>query len=194
MLKLVLLDSGDAALIVNDLVVMTADPDFDKPAQVESVAERLSEALGVALLRIQRAAPACPEGSEPDWTWDGLAEELAVEAVLPADFDRPQSDPAADSSAQPQASLGTAQQQLLRMNVSLNGGATFQPALSGVRIVYEAVPLSGEDGQAQLHLTASLEGLVSDLWATDGAQASHIVGTRADDLDSLVSALSTSAA
>lgn len=82
MLRHVILSSGDAALIVNGVVVMTADPAMDDPNHVEMVAEKLAEALDCTLQRIEREAPGAPERGEEDWTWEGIAEEMAVaEAV-----------------------------------------------------------------------------------------------------------------
>lgn len=82
MLTLVKLSSGDAALIVNDMVVMSADPSLDDVSRVEMVAERLAEALELALQRLERKAPGNPGADEDDWTWEGIASDLAVEAAL----------------------------------------------------------------------------------------------------------------
>lgn len=71
MLKHVILECGDAALIVNGHLVMTADPAFEKPSTVESVAEALAAALGQPLERIQLPAP-----TDEAWTWDGVLQAL----------------------------------------------------------------------------------------------------------------------
>jgi len=76
-IKLVkLAPSGDVGLIVNDHVVMTAEPALDDADHVEQVAENLAVALGEPLMRIER-----PEPEAEDWTWEGIAEDLAVEAA-----------------------------------------------------------------------------------------------------------------
>ncbi len=71
MIQYVFLPGGDCALIVNDLLVMTADPDFESTKLVESTAERLSEALDVALQRI-----AMPWPSDAEWNWDEILESM----------------------------------------------------------------------------------------------------------------------
>lgn len=73
MLQHILLSSGDAALAVNGKIVMTADPQFEDPADVESVAERLAEALDETLQRIERPTP-----NDAEWNWDGILEEIEV--------------------------------------------------------------------------------------------------------------------
>ena len=63
-------------LIVNDHVVMTTEPALDDTDHVEQVAENLAAALGELLMWIER-----PEPEDEDWTWEGIAEDLAVEAA-----------------------------------------------------------------------------------------------------------------
>lgn len=77
MLKHIILSSGDAALVVNDVVVMTADPAFENPSDLETVAEKLSEALKQPLQRIERQVP-----SADDWNWDDVLEEVRVDAAV----------------------------------------------------------------------------------------------------------------
>ena len=84
MLKHVILSSGDAALIVNGIVVMSAEPGLDDPSHVEMVAEKLAEALGEPLQRIEREAPGEPNEDADDWTWEGIASDLAVEPAFQA--------------------------------------------------------------------------------------------------------------
>lgn len=73
MLKHIMLDSGDAALIVNGKIIMTADPAFDDTSVLEDVAEKLAEALNQPLQRIER-----PEPKDDEWNWDGVLEETEV--------------------------------------------------------------------------------------------------------------------
>jgi len=76
-IKLVkLAPEGDVGLIVNDHVVMTAEPALDDTDHVEQVAENLAAALGEPLMRIER-----PEPEDEDWAWEGIAADLAVEAA-----------------------------------------------------------------------------------------------------------------
>lgn len=77
MIRFVKMDSGDVALIVNDKVVMTADPSIDDPSLVESAAENLAGALDVALAVMEWQEP-----KADDWTWEGVAEEIAIDAAM----------------------------------------------------------------------------------------------------------------
>lgn len=88
MLKHVILSNGDAALIVNDTVVMSAEPTMGDPSHVEMVAERLAEALSMPLQRIEREAPGEPEDGEENWTWEGIASDLAVEGAFQPEHQR----------------------------------------------------------------------------------------------------------
>jgi hypothetical protein len=56
----------------------------------------------------------------------------------------------------------------LRIKVSVDGGESFVDANQGVRIIYEGVSIPDEDevGTARLHLHATHEGLISDIFTT----------------------------
>lgn len=77
MLELIKLSSGDAALVVNDALVMAGDPALDDVDYVETVAENLAGALNEALARIEMKPP-----EADDWTWEGLIQERAVDRAL----------------------------------------------------------------------------------------------------------------
>lgn len=77
MLEFIKLSSGDAALVVNDTLVMAGDPALDDVGYVETVAENLSGALNEALVRVEMTTP-----EADDWTWEGLIEERSVERAL----------------------------------------------------------------------------------------------------------------
>ena len=77
MLELIKLSSGDAALVVNDALVMAADPAIDDVDYVDVVAENLSGALNEPLTRVEMKEP-----EVENWTWDGLIEERAVERAM----------------------------------------------------------------------------------------------------------------
>lgn len=47
----------------------------------------------------------------------------------------------------------------VKLKVSLDGGVMFLDAPQGVRVIYENVNVMGEDGQAQVHITLSDEGI-----------------------------------
>lgn len=73
MLILIILSSGDAALVVNGQIIITADPQFDEPSVVEEVGEKLAAALEQPLQRIERPTP-----DAEDWNWDDVLEEVEV--------------------------------------------------------------------------------------------------------------------
>lgn len=52
------------------------------------------------------------------------------------------------------------------MEVSLDGGLTYQPAPSGVRVVFKDVLIDDENGFGEVHVNATHEGLITDVWGT----------------------------
>lgn len=75
------------------------------------------------------------------------------------------------------------------IQVSLDGGATYQPAKEGVRIIYSGMPIPGEDGTGELHLNATHEGLITDVWTTREAPLDHNIGTSSETLDDIIGRL-----
>ena len=75
------------------------------------------------------------------------------------------------------------------MLVSLDGGQTFVPVTDGVRIIYKNVAVPGEDEPGELHLNATSEGLISDLWVSRDDLLDHNLGTSAQMVDDLVERL-----
>lgn len=75
--------------------------------------------------------------------------------------------------------------------VSLDGGVTYQPAPNGVRLVYVDVPVPGEerDEEGELHINATSEGLVSDIWVTREEPHDHNLATDSEMVDAIVSRL-----
>lgn len=73
--------------------------------------------------------------------------------------------------------------------VSLDGGKTFLPATSGVRIIYMNVPVPGEDEVGELHLNATSEGMISDLWVSREEHLDHNLGTSSVLIDDLIQRL-----
>lgn len=71
MITVLRLDCGDAALVVNQTLVGTADPDYENPASLEGLAERLAGALTAPL-----AILALPTPPEADWNWDAVLADL----------------------------------------------------------------------------------------------------------------------
>lgn len=74
------------------------------------------------------------------------------------------------------------------MLVSLDGGETFVPATQGVRIVYK-VFVPGEDDPGELHLNATNEGIISDLWVSRDEHLDHNLATSSEMLDDVVARL-----
>lgn len=75
------------------------------------------------------------------------------------------------------------------IEVSLDGGQTFQSAKQGVRVVYRQVLVPGEY-RGELHLNMTSEGQISDLWVSrDGEHLGHNLGTSCKQLDDMVSDL-----
>jgi hypothetical protein len=75
------------------------------------------------------------------------------------------------------------------IQVSLDGGATFAPAPEGVRVIYNDVMIPGEDGRGELHLNATVDGLIADVWSTRDQPLDHNIGTSATPLDDMVQKL-----
>lgn len=76
-----------------------------------------------------------------------------------------------------------------QMLVSIDGGKTFLPATNGVRIVYQNVMIDGEDGRGEVHINATHEGLITDIWTTREAPLDHNIGTDSTMIDDIVARL-----
>lgn len=76
-----------------------------------------------------------------------------------------------------------------QQEVSLDGGVTWMPAKEGVRIVYRGVPIDGEDGLGEVHINATHEGLITDIWTTREEPLDHNIGTDCVLIEDLVSRL-----
>lgn len=79
--------------------------------------------------------------------------------------------------------------EMLKIKVSLDGGMTFKNANEGVRIVYKGVHIPGDDGTGELHLNATHEGLITDVWTTRDESLDHNIGTSSQLIEDLVSDL-----
>ena len=75
------------------------------------------------------------------------------------------------------------------MEVSLDGGLTYQKAREGVRIIYKNVLIDGEDGRGEVHINATGEGLITDIWTTREEPLDHNIGTDSVTIDDIVSRL-----
>lgn len=74
----------------------------------------------------------------------------------------------------------------MNLSVSLDGGMTYIPVTQGVRILYDGVDVPGEDLPGQLHLNATTEGLISDVWVNREDGEDHNIGTSSADLGALI--------
>lgn len=77
------------------------------------------------------------------------------------------------------------------MEASLDGGVTYQPATEGVRIVYKDVMIDGEGGRGEVHVNATHEGLITDIWTTRDEPLDHNIGTDSVLIEDIVSRLVT---
>jgi hypothetical protein len=74
----------------------------------------------------------------------------------------------------------------VRMTVSTDGGSTYRPAPNGVRICYDNMLVPGEDEPGQLHITATTEGLITDVWVSHDDHLDHNIGTSSKPLDDII--------
>lgn len=75
------------------------------------------------------------------------------------------------------------------LKVSLDGGVTYQPAPSGVRILYDNVAVIGEDEPGQVHINATSEGIITDVWVSREAHLDHNIGTSQDTAEGIAADL-----
>ena len=73
--------------------------------------------------------------------------------------------------------------------VSLDGGKTFKPAKSGVRVIYPAQMIPGEDGRGELHINLTHEGVIMDVWTTRDEPLDHNIATSSEMTDDIVERL-----
>jgi hypothetical protein len=73
--------------------------------------------------------------------------------------------------------------------VSLDGGKTFQPAPSGVVVVYKDVRVDGEDRPGELSFKATREGLSTDVWVTREEPLDHNIGAEIVPIERIISRL-----
>lgn len=77
----------------------------------------------------------------------------------------------------------------MALKFSIDGGVTFQEAPEGVRLIVEDVIVPGEDGCGELHLNATQEGLIIDVWATRDTPLDHNIGTSSEMYDDVIDRL-----
>lgn len=89
-----------------------------------------------------------------------------------------------DENPQPQA-----QPAPCAMEVSVDGGLTYQPAPSGVRIIYKDVIIDEDERLGEVHINATHEGLITDIWTTREEPLDHNIGTDSVLIDDIVARL-----
>ena len=75
------------------------------------------------------------------------------------------------------------------MLVSVDGGATFKEAKEGVRVIWKEVFVDGEDEFGELHLNATHEGIITDVWVSRESSLDHNIGTASREVVDLVSSM-----
>lgn len=68
------------------------------------------------------------------------------------------------------------------LRVSLDGGVTYRAAPEGVRVI---CPVTLDDGQGELHVNHTHEGLITDVWVGVDGVMDHHAGTRSVMADEL---------
>lgn len=74
------------------------------------------------------------------------------------------------------------------MRVSLDGGESYQDAPNGVRVLWDDLPIPGEDEAGELHVNCTEEGLIQDVWVDRGDEP-HNAGTSSATVDEIVAQL-----
>lgn len=77
----------------------------------------------------------------------------------------------------------------LSMLVSVDGGVSFRPAPEGVRIIYQNIPIDDEGSRGEVHVNATHEGLITDIWTTQDEPLDQNIGTDCVAIEDIVSRL-----
>lgn len=72
---------------------------------------------------------------------------------------------------------------------SLDGGQSYLPAPSGVRMIYRNIEIDGESGLGELHLNATHEGLITDIWTSREEHLDHNIATDSQLVSEIVTRL-----
>ena len=68
--------------------------------------------------------------------------------------------------------------------VSIDGGKSYQKVTNDVRIMYTHQLTPGEDCECEFHMTATHEGLISDVWTEE--VTSRNIGTRSKTVEEMI--------
>jgi hypothetical protein len=98
-------------------------------------------------------------GLDTSFQWDAERMIRYTQEYADANSKRLMSKPASSPISQVKGD-----QTVCAMQVSLDGGSTFVPAINGVRIIYRNMMIPGEDGTGELHINATHEGIITDVW------------------------------
>lgn len=75
------------------------------------------------------------------------------------------------------------------LKYSTDGGLTWHKAKNEIRIIYENQPVPGEDRNGELHVVATHEGLIMDVWVTREQHLDHNIGTSSEMASEIVQRL-----
>lgn len=72
-----------------------------------------------------------------------------------------------------------------QIEVSLDGGETYDPAPQGVRITYKDVIVDSEDEDGELDFNFTHEGMVTDLWVSREDPMDHNLATDSEMIEDI---------
>lgn len=78
----------------------------------------------------------------------------------------------------------------MEMQVSLDGGVTWQDAPNGVRVIYKNVMIDENDRQGEVLINATHEGLITDIFAcTEDETGDESIATDCLPIEDIVARL-----
>lgn len=76
----------------------------------------------------------------------------------------------------------------MAIKYSIDGGKTWLDAPQGVRVSFEHRDIPGEDGDGDLHVNCTDEGIIMDVWCTKDGE-DYNVGTSSEMADEIIARL-----
>lgn len=73
--------------------------------------------------------------------------------------------------------------------VSVDGGATFQPAPDGAHMMFQEVPMEGGDDDGELHINVTPEAMTLNLWKRQDGSPRLSIGSETESVQDIVSRL-----
>lgn len=71
------------------------------------------------------------------------------------------------------------------IEISLDGGQTYDPAPEGFRVIYNDVMVNGEDEDGELQFNFTGEGMITDLWVSREGRLDHNIGTDSEMIEDI---------